>query len=170
MNQFILARNPFYYQHGLVASFFVALGLFLKENQSIYEKALKYCLYSYPLLALINFWRSPNITASLSVSLKTIPLFLILSVCGTLFLIVICKKIKKCSFLEFWGQNSLVVYALHFAPLVYFFKLFYAWIQPISILSFVGALLLLLTTEYMLCCLLMKLFQYKPFKWLLGRY
>lgn len=170
LNQFNLGSNPFYYQHGLVASFFVALGLFLKENQSIYEKALKYCLYSYPLLALINFWRSPNITASLSVSLKTIPLFLILSVCGTLFLIVICKKIKKCSFLEFWGQNSLVVYALHFAPLVYFFKLFYAWIQPISILSFVGALLLLLTTEYMLCCLLMKLFQYKPFKWLLGRY
>ena len=44
LNQFNLGSNPFYYQHGLVASFFVALGLFLKENQSIYEKALKYPL------------------------------------------------------------------------------------------------------------------------------
>lgn len=118
LNQFNLGSNPFYYQHGLVASFFVALGLFLKENQSIYEKALKYCLYSYPLLALINFWRSPNITASLSVSLKTIPLFLILSVCGTLFLIVICKKIKSAVSLNFGAKT--VWWYMHFTLLLWY--------------------------------------------------
>lgn len=170
LHQFNIGTNPFYYQHGLVASFFVALGLYLKENQAIYEKALKYSLYAYPLLSLINFWYSPNITASLSVWLKVLPLFLVLSVCGTLFLMAVCKKIKECSFLEFWGENSLVVYALHFAPLVFFFSLFYTWIQPTSIMPFIGFVMLLLTTEYVLCFFLMKLFQYKPFKWLLGRY
>ena len=169
LHQFNLGSNPFYYQHGLVASFFVALGLFLKENQSIYEKALTYCLYSYPLLALINFWRSPNITAYLSVSLKIIPLFLVLSVCGTLFLIAVCKKIKKCSFLEFWGQNSLVVYALHLVPLLYFFRLYYFWLQPTSMVSFVGFVGILYLTEYTVCYLMMYLFLFKPFKWLLGR-
>lgn len=170
LHQLNIGSNPFYYQHGLVASFFVALGFYLKESPSIYEKALKYSLYAYPLLSLINFWYSPNITAYLSVSLKVLPLFLILSVCGTLFLMAVCKKIKECSFLEFWGQNSLVVYALHFAPPVFFFSLFYTWIQPTSIMPFIGFVILLLTTEYVLCFLLMKLFQYKLFKWLLGRY
>lgn len=170
LHQFNIGSNPFYYQHGLVASFFVALGFYLKEFPSVYEKALKYSLYAYPLLSLINFWYSPNITAYLSVSLKVLPLFLVLSVCGTLFLMAVCKKIKECSFLEFWGQNSLVVYALHFAPLVFLFSLFYTWIQPTSLISFIGFVILLLITEYVLCFLLMKLFQYKPFKWLLGHY
>lgn len=170
LHQFSLGGNPFYYQHGLVASFFVALGLFFKENQSLYEKSLRYSLYSYPLLALINFWRSPNITASLSVSLKLIPLFIVLSVCGTLFLIAVCKKIKECGFLEFWGRNSLVVYALHLAPLLYFFKLYYFWLRPTGMISFVGFVGILYLTEYIVCYFMIHLFQFKPFKWLLGRY
>lgn len=170
LNQFNLGGNPFYYQHGLVASFFVALGLFFKENQSIYEKALRYCLYSYPLLGLINFWRSPNITAYLSVSLKNLPLFIVLSVCGTLFLIAVCKKIKECGTLEFWGRNSLVVYALHLAPLLYFFKLYYFWLRPTSSTSFIGFVVILYLTEYTICYLTIHLFRLKPFKWLLGRY
>lgn len=170
LHQFNFGGITFYYQHGMVASFFVALGLFLKEKQSIYEKALKYCLYTYPLLALLNFWHSPNITAYLSISLKIIPLFLVLSVCGTLFLIAVCKNIKRCSFLEFWGQNSLVVYALHLAPLLYFFKLYYFWLQPTSMISFVGFVGILYLTEYAVCYLMMYLFQFKPFKWLIGRY
>lgn len=170
LNQFQLGSNPFFYKHGLVASFFVALGIFLKDNKEIYDNALKYSTYVYPMLALINFWKSPNITAFLSVSVKLIPLFLLLSLCGTFFILSICKRIKECKTLEFWGQNSLVVYALHFAPLVYFFKKFYLWITPSSLLEFVAFVLLLFTAEYILCFILMKLFQYKPLKYLLGRF
>lgn len=122
------------------------------------------------LLVFAHFRSALNRTDFQICVLKVLPLFLVLSVCGTLFLMAVCKKIKECSFLEFWGQNSLVVYALHFAPLVFLFSLFYTWIQPTSIISFIGFVILLLTTEYVLCFLLMKLFQYKPFKWLLGHY
>lgn len=170
LNQFKVGSNPFYYQHGLVASFFVSLGIYLKENPIVYEKMLERSLLVYPFIGIVNFWYSPSLTAFLSVSLKTLPLFLILSTCGTLFLLAICKKMRECRWIEFWGRNSLVVYGLHFAPYVFFFNAIYGWMYPTEAMSFIGFLLLLFIAEYTLCYILMHIFQYKPFKWLLGRY
>lgn len=170
LNQFTIGFNLFYYQHGLVASFFVALGLFLKDNAYIYEKLLKICLWGYPFIGIINFWYSPNITAVLSVWIKAVPLFLLLSTCGTLFLLSICKRINENKWIEYWGQNSLIVYALHFAPLVFLFKYLYICMQPKDAFAFVCFVVVLMTIEYLLCFLMIKISQYKPFKWLLGHY
>lgn len=170
LNQFKIGSNPFNYQHGLVASFFVALGLYFKENTITYEKVLKFSIIFYPFIGVITFWYSPNITASLSVSLKNIPLFLVLSTLGTFFLIALCKKIKNCRILEFWGQNSLVVYGLHFTPYIYLFKTLYSWIYPTNAISFINFLFLLFFSEYLLCYMLMCVFQCKPFNWLIGKF
>ena len=170
LNQFTIGSNPFFYQHGIVASFFVALGLYLKENPAIYEKALKYSLWLYPIIGIINLWHSPSFAAYLGVSLKSMPLFFVLSTSGSFFLIAICKKLNKCRLLEIWGQNSLVVYGLHFTPYMFFFKIFYTWMQPTNPLSFICFLALLFSAEYYFCHLLICLFQYKPFKWMLGRF
>ena len=170
LNQFNIGNNPFHYQHGLVASFFVALGLFAKENTVIYEKLLSISLWLYPMVGIITFWYSPSFTAYLSVSLKLIPLFLVLSIYGTLFLLAICKKFNTCRFFEHWGKNSLVVYGLHFVPYVFFFKTLYVWMRPTCGVSFFFFLAFLFAAEYTFCYMLMSLFQYKPFKWMLGKF
>lgn len=162
--------NFFFYQHGFVASFFVALGMYMNENKIWYAKASRLCLYIYPFISILSFWKSPNITAYLSVSVKMIPLFLLLSIGGTIFLMSLCEKVKQCRILEFWGRNSLVVYALHFTPLVLFFNTYYNWLQPTNILQMLEFVVLLYITEYALCYVLIKVFQCVPFKWLLGKF
>ena len=96
--------------------------------------------------------------------------FLLLSTCGTLFLLSICKRINENKWIEYWGQNSLIVYALHFAPLVFLFKYLYICMQPKDAFAFVCFVVVLMSIEYLLCFLMIKISQYKPFKWLLGHY
>lgn len=54
LHQYKLGGNPFYYQHGLVASFFVSSGLFLKKNTNLYEGFLRLSLFIFLLLSVIN--------------------------------------------------------------------------------------------------------------------
>ena len=72
--------------------------------------------------------------------------------------------------LEYWGKNSLVVYALHFTPLFFLFRYLWEWLQPATIWPFLFFFILLYGLVYGLCWLLMKLFNIKPFKYLTGRF
>ena len=171
LNQLKVDKTNFFsYQHAFVASFFVILGVYMNENRTWYVKASKLCLYGYPFISILSFWKSPNITACLSVSMKMVPLFLLLSISGTLFIMALCEKINKCRILEFWGRNSLVVYALHFTPLLFLFNVYYNWLQPSHFLQMLEFVVLLYLTEYALCYVLIKVFQCVPFKWLLGKF
>lgn len=42
--------------------------------------------------------------------------------------------------------------------------------QPKDAFAFVCFVVVLMTIEYLLCFLMIKISQYKPFKWLLGHY
>lgn len=171
LNQWSICENYFSFHHGLVASFFVAVGICLKKMQrEVYDKALKIGLYLYPALCLINFWKSPNITAYLSVYITVIPIFIVLSIFGTLFLLEISKKINKCKFLEYFGKNSLIVYGLHFAPLVFFFKYYYECLNTDTIFGFIAFFLMLYATELTICLIIIKIFSYKPMRWLIGKF
>lgn len=109
-------------------------------------------------------------TATISVTYKTIPFLVLYSITGTLFLLYVSKKINRNSLLEFWGKNSLVVYALHFLPLYLSFKYLYLMLQPTSISRFVIFIILLFLSTYTICYLFILVFRYKPFKFLLGKF
>lgn len=113
------AINIFYYRHAFIASFWIYVGTYLKNNPLVYEKSMRYSLFVYPFVAVLTLYVHTSFTASISVSVKRLPLFLLYSYAGTMFLLSLCKLIKENKYLEYWGKNSLVVYGLHFPPYLY---------------------------------------------------
>lgn len=170
LNQYQIGSNPLYYQHALIASFWIYVGYGLRSYSTIYEKSLKWSLVIYPLVAVASFFKDPCIVAGIYISVLTIPLHLVYAYFGTMFLLAVCKKIDTCGWLEFWGKNSLVVYALHFVPLFFFANVLWTSFNPQTPFMFVLYVFSLYTIEYAVCWLLMRLFQYKPFSWLIGRF
>lgn len=168
--QFNVGPEVLYYKHALVASFWIYVGVYLRANPDLYEKSLKISWVLYPLVAVVTFFKQYAFVAGIGLSLPSIPIHLVYSFFGSMFLLAVCRKIGQCDWLEFWGKNSLVVYALHFMPLLYFANLLWEAISPKAPIIFIGYFLVLYTIEYIICWLIMKLFQYKPFIWLIGKF
>jgi len=170
LNQWNKESNPFFYKHALIASFWIAVGQWLRENNTVYEKFLKWSLYVYPLIAIATFVISSSFTAIISISLKTIPFHILYSLVGSMFLLKICSFIKENSILEYWGKNSITVYALHFTPLLFMTQTLWEWLHPDALWMFILYFILLYIIEYTICWLLMKLFSVKPFNYALGKF
>ncbi len=170
LNQYKVGGNLFYYKHALIASFWIAVGAFLHTHPLLYEKSLKWSFYAYPVVAVASFFKTSDIVAGIYISMLTIPVHLFYSFFGTAFLLAICKKIGSCNWLEFWGKNSLIVYALHFVPLLFFANYLWELFHPETVWIFICYFMALYAIEYSICWLLMKLFQIKPFSWLAGKF
>ncbi len=165
-----IGTEVLFYKHALVASFWVYVGVYLRANPDLYEKSLKISWVMYPLVAVATFFKQVAFVAGVGLSLPSIPLHLVYAFFGTMFLLAVCRKIEKCDWLEFWGKNSIVVYGLHFVPLLYFVNILWVSINPETPIAFLGYFIALYTIEYTICWLMMKLFQYKPFTWLIGKF
>ena len=170
LNQYNIGDNYQYFRHGMIASFFVAIGKYFKDNQNLYNKLLEYSLYIYPLLAACTFFWNTSFTAYISVSITSLPLLILYSIFGTCFLLAICKNVSNNESLEFWGRNSLVVYGLHFTPLFLTFKYLYPLINPTNIYTFFIFIVILFTIVYFIMYTIMIIFNIFPFKWLLGNF
>lgn len=164
-----IGPNVFFYKHGLIAFFFLTLGALLRERPELFEKLLKLSVVLFPLSTILSFKFYYAFAADIVVSLRSIPLFLFYSVTGSLFILFLARKIRESRFFEYWGRNSIVVYGLHFAPLFAAFKFYYELISPQTALAFSVFLLLLLVTECVICMGLIKLFEFRPFCYLIGR-
>jgi hypothetical protein len=88
------------------------VGVYLRANPDLYEKSLKISWVMYPFVAVASFFKQYAFVAGVGLSLFSIPIHLVCAYFGTMFLLIVCKKIDHCDWLEFWGKNSLVVYAL----------------------------------------------------------
>lgn len=170
MNQWNIGPNPFSYKHALIASFWLAVGQWLKEKPVIYERAIDKSIYVYPIVAVATFFKCPSFTASISISMLTIPLHIIYAFVGTMFLLKICTVVKDCKVLEYWGKNSLVVYALHFTPLLFLTQKLWEWMMPDNIWLFLLFFVILYSLEYTICWILMKLFNVKPLCYTIGKF
>lgn len=170
LHQLKLGPDIFYYKHALVASFWIYVGVYLRANPYVYDKSLKISWMLYPLVAVATFFFKSAFVLGVLPSLFSIPVHLVYAYVGSLFLLAVCKKIEKCNWLEYWGNNSLVVYGLHFVPLLFFANLLFAAIRPESPVTFIAYFIVLYTIEYSICWLLMKLFQLKPFTWMIGKF
>lgn len=170
LNQYKIGENILYYQHGLIASLWIHVGYCLRLYPTIYEKSLKWSLVVYPLVAVASFFKDASIVAGIYISILTIPLHLVYAYTGTMFLLAICKNIRTCRWLELWGRNSLVVYALHFVPLLFFANSLWTVFEPQTVILFMLYFVTLYAVEYGICWLLIWLFQYRPFSWLIGKF
>lgn len=166
------AINIFYYRHAFIASFWISVGTYLKKNPVIYEKSMRFCLFIYPVLAVLSLFLfiHPSFTAKICITIKTLPFFLLYSYVGTMFLFSLCKYIKKNETIEYWGRNSLVVYGMHFPLYLYTAKILYVIIIPINIGAFLLYITILFLIEYLYCWIMVKLFERYPFSVFLGKW
>lgn len=162
--------NLFYYRHSMIASFWISVGLCLKSNQNLFHKSMKWCLMIYPFIALMSLKYAPSFTAGINMSIKSVPIHLVYSFIGTMFLLAICRKVDSNGFLQYWGKNSLVVYGLHFPPLLYLTALLWNNLWPRTLLEFICFLSVLYIIELSVCWLIMKLFERRPLSILIGKF
>ncbi len=165
--------NIFYYRHALISSFWISVGAYLKKNDVLYVKSIRYSLIIYPVLAIISLFTiiHPSFTAKISITTKTLPLFLLYSYVGTMFLLSLCNLLQENRILEYWGKHSLVVYGLHFPPYLYFANRLYVILSaPITLNTFIVYISILFFVEYLFCWVMIKLFEKQPGPILLGRW
>jgi fucose 4-O-acetylase-like acetyltransferase len=99
------------------------VGVYLRANPDLYEKSLKISWVMNLFVEVASFFKQYAFVAGIGLSLFSIPIHLIYAYFGTMFLLIVCRKICQREWLELWGKNSLVVYALHFVPLLYYSNL-----------------------------------------------
>lgn len=112
--------NIFFFQHALVLTLFLLAGQMLK----IYEKHI----LSYSIFIATAFFMTvlpmsyqnipiPTVTRDITTTLQTAPLFVLLSILGSLTTWVISRRITANRLLEYMGRGSLVMYAFNYATL-----------------------------------------------------
>lgn len=128
MEQYKIGSNVYYYRHGLIATFFVYLGHYLKNEGLLYKYLTWASLGVYPLAMLYRFVTKATLPvqdANISVELIAIIPFILISLSGSLFFLKVCLWIKANRILEYFGRNSLILYCLHSIPFVPVLQLVY---------------------------------------------
>lgn len=169
----VCSFNIFCVFHALVSILFVYLGYLTRANNLLNVVCNKYFVWIYIILLcsikLLGF-DIPSVTAGIWITIKQIPIFIILALSGTASLIWLCKLIEKDAFLEFFGRNSLIVYGTHYPYLgvisyfvlsIYYPRSFYE-----GILFVIVDLILILFA----CYLTIKIFSIKLFRYTIGKW
>lgn len=101
-------------------------------------------------------------------SLWQIFAYLFYSITGSLFVILLSKYINKSVVLEYFGKNSIIIYCTHFVFINMYARTFdklYGDIMILNVLYFV----LIIVFTILSTVLMVKLFNYKPFSYLIGK-
>lgn len=174
LNEYDIGHDYFDFRKGLIATFFVALGQMLR-NSSAFSDFLRKGWLIYPLVMLACYafhyqWNLPLQDASIKVSLLQIPLFLALTVLGSVTTLTLAKNVKKLPAIEFFGRNSIIVYCLHFPYLCMIARQLLVRIVPSN--YFVGGVMFCLTfiLELIILSLIIKLLNIYPLSILIGKY
>lgn len=171
-NQFKIGHNYFAIKDSIGACFFVAFGYYLKKNPEIYKILLRYCPYIFiTLLVVLKLLKLgiPGYTAGPSIPLRVFPVSIVLGITGSISFILLCKVINKNQLLEYFGRNSLIVYGLHFCPLVAFVTIYNTILSPTSYFEMILYLLIVYASEFLICALFVQLMQLKYTKWIIGK-
>lgn len=134
LNENDIGQDYFDIRKGLIATFFVAWGQMLRNNTAIADILRKgWLIYPLVMLAFYAFhyqWSLPLQDASVKVSLLQTPLFLALTVLGSVTTLTLAGKAQKNPFFEFFGRNSIIVYCLHFPYMYMIVRQLLIWIAP----------------------------------------
>lgn len=168
----IIPGNILFLNHALIATLFVAIGTYFKENPQKFEFCKKYSYTVFPWFYLFSlmFKRDiPYLTASINIPLQYIPSFIILSVTGSLSLLALSKIIAKNRILEYLGRNSLIIYCTHFYIMIVVMRCIWEGLQPNGNIGYAAFFLGSIVCTAIACSIVSYIFQFKPFCWLLGK-
>lgn len=153
--------------HTLIACSFVACGLFLRNHAVIFYKAMRFCLFAYPILyifAQLSHITIPSFTQHIDITrVYHMPLFFVLSITGSLFMLCCSRHIfgRVKDFFVYFGQNSLIVYCVHLYFLFLFMSLLKVIVQPQSSISEMAYLSATIVCTIATCVLFIQLMKIK---------
>ena len=170
LNQYKLCPNYLAFINGLEACFFVYIGYLLKKKSI--DNILKINALLYPML--IIFIKTVNLSIPIldagvsNVGWKYFPIIILSTLSGSFCLLYLCKQIKKNKLIEYFGKNSIIIYGIHFIPLMYIISILYKYppTNYLTMIMFIGLTYIMLLVFLLL---IIKLFNTKHLKWICGK-
>lgn len=176
LNNYDIGENILSIRQGLTSCLFVVAGMSLRKNSNIYNYLIKYswCLYIIIfaiIYALNQEFRIPIIDGLFrKFPLYKVPLVIIISVTGSFTVFQISRLIGRFSIVEYFGRNSLIIYCLHVIPFQSIVILLSHIFRPYNIITGTIFYLVALMLEMSVMVIIIKIFNYPPLKYCMGRW
>lgn len=165
-------HNYWYICHTLTLTCSLAVGHALRYLDTRRTYLLAFPTFIVTLVFSYIFWNEPPIvTAQFNLTLSQIPVYWLLSSCGSITIIGIAKALVNFHILEIAGKHSLVVYLLHLS----FLDVFVAALKPSlhhqsSTLFSLSLYLMAVSTTCLCCVIIASILSHKPFCLILGKW
>lgn len=154
--------NLFFFQHAMMLMPFLFIGKALRQKEILLDKYGHFISLGFFIVVMmlsLHGFEIPTITRNITVTLTSVPLFLVLSVCGSLAILYVSKQIRNSMVLEFLGKGSLVEYCFNYATLAlvsdmcrsYFYVGGQIWTIPVVLITllFLGGAYWILNHKYL---------------------
>lgn len=180
--------NPYHYYNYLHIKdflcmiFFLWIGVLLKRYYIYHEILFKisivlfmgmyffYYLLNY--IGLNNSILTPVVISHYANihSIWQLPIYVFYVITGGFSMFYFVQKIKCLVIFSYFGRNSLIIYCAHFVFLCIYIDFVYLMITPDDTLSSFFFLLSVMTLSLLSLLIIISLFEYRPLKYLLGKF
>lgn len=165
--------NYFFWQHALVLVVFLPIGESLRRYSYLITKWGMYLLITYLLiisiLTLLQY-HVPSVTRTMDVTLPTLPLFLFLSVVGSLGVWYLAERINHNRIVEYWGRNSITIYAFNYIVSTIVINILLLFIHPESDIQVTMLFVITIVLDLALLSFLSWFINRKGLRLALGKY
>lgn len=176
INEFdLISDDGINLRHGLIACFFVSLGLVAKKRNNVYLWFLQHLWVIYPIIIALCYSLNiqhniPMQDANIKVSLTNIPFFLVTTITGICFCLKLCMIIGNSIFIEHFGKNSLIVYCLHIVPFYWITSFLYKYFNPSTIYFGILFFSIAFVIEIFIMEIFILILSQKPLTYLSGKW
>lgn len=170
--QYCHIHDYWHVSQALVLVIFLNIGeLFRKYGLNLKKGTIAFLSYIglLTLLLALNM-NVPYITAHVNLSIFELPVFLLLSILGSVSIIVFSKVIEKKSVLEGLGKQSLVIYGLHISILSVIMKIYGTYCSFLDIIPEYLAIGFILLLALTICYGIALCINKSPLKVLIGKF
>lgn len=171
LHQFDILPNVFCFKQALGLMVFLMIGEYFHNHSVLFEDVKKKAIVIYPWLLVVHvmYFIFPTFTAGMTVKLYQIPIFFIGAISGSLALLGYCQIINKNRLLSYLGRNSLVIYVTHYVVLELVMKVLFDIIHPETKIYCIAYFICGYVIVVPMCLLLVKLFNLKYLRVLIGK-
>lgn len=165
--------NFFYWQQAIVLVVYFQIGKLLKRYVDLIDKFGYLFLLTYIMVicAFVLLGKDiPSVTRTIDVTIYTIPLQVLLSLLGTFAIWWLSIKIDNNTILEYWGRNTIVIYAFNFSTLGITFSALSYLYTPHGVFMYNIFFWSIVVLSLIALTFLAYIFNTRYLKYLLGKY
>lgn len=172
-NTSVFCANYCFYRTAMCLGIFLWIGDLMKTHKPSYKAILALGLTYIPLIIASKF--IPIIRpvsfagAGGGMSYWQIPQYIIFVITGALLLVYVSRKIERCSFLQYYGRNTLVIYGTNIPVLLIMIKILQLLFTPNGKINSMIFLCLMLISYFIGQKLLVYAFNKKPLNLIIGK-